>query len=579
MADTAKVKNSGQNGTPADTSKSGQNSTPESAQNGTPADTSKSAQNGTPAGMPKNSMHNSAAKTAQKSAPEDTPEDTPENTPENKQADTPINHSRSAPGGTPSIAIIGAGIAGLCMAIKLREAGIHSFTIYEKADEVGGTWRENTYPGVACDVPSHLYCYSFEPNPNWSKHYSGGGEIQDYVKHCARKYDLYEHTVFGAELKAAKFNKGWQLAFADGRTETVDFLINGIGGLHVPRFPDIEGMDTFEGTAFHSARWRHDHDLAGRDVAVIGTAASAVQLIPEIVDKVKSLTVFQRTPNWVMPRVDEVYSESSKAWFRRFDFLRLLHRLKIYLTYELRFPLFRQNKLLQALSTRAGLKHLEEQVPDPALRAKLTPDYPVGCKRILGSDDYYPALQKDNVTFVTDAVDHMTAGGLVDAAGNAHTADTVIFATGFKPFSLLEGMEIVGADGQQMADYFAQGGMRAHNTVSVPGFPNFALLTGPNSGLGHNSIILMIEAQVAYIVGCIKALSKQGAATMDVKPEVTEQFDAQIQQDLKDTVWLSGCKSWYVGEDGRNYTLWPNSTLKYRHDMRIVDQADFVFDG
>lgn len=480
---------------------------------------------------------------------------------------------------TPKIAIIGAGFSGLCMGIKLREAGISSFTIYEKSDGVGGTWRENTYPGVACDVPSHLYCFSFEPNPDWSKHYSSGAEIQAYIERCAEKYDLHAHTVFGAQLTAARYEGGWHLTFKDGRTEQVDYLINGVGGLHVPRFPDVEGRDGFAGKSFHSAHWDHAHDLTGRDVAVIGTAASAVQLIPEIVDKVKSLTVFQRTPNWVMPRVDEVYSEGQKARFRRFGLLRLLHRLRIYLSYEMRFPLFKQNRLLQAFSRRMALKHLEEQVPDAGLRAKLTPDYPVGCKRILGSNDYFPAIQKDNVTFVTDAVERITADGVVDSSGTAHIVDTIIYATGFKPFSLLEGMEITGPGGQQMADYFAHGGVRAHNTVSVPGFPNFALLTGPNSGLGHNSIILMIEAQVGYIVGCIRALQKKGARSMDVKPAAGDRFDRQIQHDLQDTVWLSGCKSWYVGADGRNYTLWPGSTLKYRHDMRTVDLGDFVFEG
>lgn len=489
---------------------------------------------------------------------------------------TKTGHSKA----TPRVAIIGAGFSGLCMGIKLQEAGITSFKIFEKADKVGGTWRENTYPGVACDVPSHLYCFSFEPNPNWTKHYSGGAEIQAYIEHTSDQYGMDQYLEFGAQLVRAEYKAGeWHLTFADGRTHVADFLINGIGGLHVPSWPEIEGMDTFKGTAFHSARWDHGHDLAGRDVAVIGTAASALQLIPEIVDKVKSLTVFQRTPNWVMPREDEPYSAGQKTRFKKFDLLRKLHRLMIYLSYEMRFPLFRQSKLLQAWSQRMGRKHLEEQVPDPELRAKLTPDYPVGCKRILGSNDYYPALQKDNVTLVTDAISQITEDAVVDAAGTAHTVDTIIYATGFKPFSLLDGMDIIGVGGTHMTDYFAAGGVRAHNTVSVPGFPNFALLTGPNSGLGHNSIILMIEAQVAYIVGCLQAMQKRGAKTMDVKPAASDAYDKRIQSDLKGSVWLSGCKSWYIGADGRNHTLWPHSTLKYRHDMKVVDHADFVFEA
>lgn len=480
---------------------------------------------------------------------------------------------------SPSIAIIGAGFSGLCMGIKLKEAGISSFRIFEKADKVGGTWRENTYPGVACDVPSHLYCFSFAPNPDWTKHYSGGAEIQAYIERCSAEFGMDDYLEFGEQLVSARYDDGWTLEFASGRTEKVDFLINGIGGLHVPRWPEFEGMEKFEGTAFHSALWNHDHSLEGRNVAVVGTAASALQLIPEIVDKVKSLTVFQRTPNWVMPRQDPPYTDGQKSRFRRFAWLRKLHRLGIYLSFEGRFPLFRQNRLLQASARRQALKHLEEQVKDPDLRAKLTPDYPVGCKRILGSDEFYPALQKENVILVTDAIERVEAKGIVDKTGTLHEVDTIIYATGFKPFSLLEGMEIVGPAGQKMSDYFEEGGVRAHNTVSVPGFPNFALLTGPNSGLGHNSIILMIEAQVGYIVGCIKALQRKNAKSMDVKPELSSQYDQQIQKDLQGSVWLSGCKSWYVGADGRNYTLWPWSTLQYRRVMGKVDPSDFSFEA
>lgn len=476
----------------------------------------------------------------------------------------------------PKIAIIGAGLSGMCMAIQLQKAGITSFTIYEKADNVGGTWRENTYPGVACDVPSHLYSFSFEANPGWSKSYSPGDEIQHYAEHCAEKYGLRAKTVFGAKLVSAKFDDGWHLTFEDGKTEFVDFLISGTGGLHVPGYPDIEGLDQFEGTAFHSALWQHDHELKGCDVAVIGTAASALQLIPEIVDTVKSLTVFQRTPNWVMPRIDEAYSDSQKTRFGKFDWLRKLHRLRIYLSYELRFPLFRNNKWFQRWSQKMAHAHMEEQVPDEALRTKLTPDYPVGCKRILASNVYFPALQKDNVTLVTDAIARANPNGLTDAAGIHHKVDTIIFATGFKPFSLLEGMEVVGSGGKSMADYFKDG-MRAHNTVSVPGFPNFAFLTGPNSGLGHNSVILMIEAQVEYIIGLIGMMTGRGANTIDVKPTASERFDQRVQAGLEGSVWHTGCKNWYVGENGRNHTLWPNSTVKYRRDMRVVDAADFIF--
>lgn len=477
----------------------------------------------------------------------------------------------------PKIAIIGSGLAGMCMAIKLKQAGIENFTVFEKADEVGGTWRENTYPGVACDVPSHLYSYSFEPNPNWSRVFSPGGEIQEYALHCANKYGLYPHMKFHHTLVSASYNDGWDLKFTNGYSEKFDFLINGIGGLHVPNLPDIPGLEKFNGVQFHSAQWSHDHDLSGKNVAIIGTAASAVQIIPEIVDKVKSLTVFQRTPNWIRPRMDEGYTASIKKRFAKFDLLRALHRLRIYLMLELNFPAFKNNKFFQMMSRRVMMKHLEEQVSDPVLRAQLTPDFPVGCKRVLISDTYFPALQKENVTFVTDGIDHIEGDSIHDVAGVIHHADTLILATGFKPFSILEGIDITGPSGISMADYFNAGGIRAHNTVSVPGFPNFAMLVGPNSGLGHNSIILMIEAQVNYIIGCIKAMRDEGARTIDVREDAANQFDQQLQSELDGTVWHTDCKSWYVGEDGRNFTLWSGTTLRYRRLLSKVDKADFVF--
>lgn len=477
----------------------------------------------------------------------------------------------------PKIAIIGAGFAGMCMAIQLQKAGLNNFIIYEKADTVGGTWRENTYPGVACDVPSHLYSFSFAPNPGWSYHYSGGEEIQSYAEHCAETYGLRSKIVFGAKLVSAKFEDRWHLTFENGTTDVVDFLISGTGGLHVPNTPDIKGMDDFAGTRFHTAQWQHDHKLEGRDVAVIGTAASALQLIPEIIGKVKSLTVFQRTPNWVMPRLDGAYSDIEKARFGKFGWLRKLHRLRIYLTYEMAFPLFRNNKFFQRASRKKALEHLENQVPDEALHAKLTPDYPIGCKRILASNVYFPALQHPNAALVTDAISGADARGITDTAGTHHAVDTVIFATGFKAFSLLEGMEITGAGGQRMSDYFKDG-VRAHNTVSVPGFPNFAFLTGPNTSLGHNSVLLMIEAQVDYIIALIKMKMRRGAKTIDVKPAAADKFDEALQQQLDGTVWHTGCNNWYVGEDSRIHTLWPNSTLKYRRFMRVLDADDFVFE-
>ena len=479
---------------------------------------------------------------------------------------------------SPEIAIIGAGLAGLGMGIKFKQAGIKSFTIFDKSDGVGGTWRENTYPGVACDVPSHLYSYSFAPNPNWSKFFSPGAEIQAHTERVVDDHGLMAHTELGMQLVKAEHKDGkWTLTFKNGSIRRADFLINAVGGLHVPSFPDVEGRDLFGGTGFHTAQWRHDYDLTGKKVAVIGTAASALQLIPEIVDQVAELTVFQRTPNWVMPRMDDEYSEAQQKRYSKFSLLRMLHRLMIYLSYEMRFPAFKNNKWAQKLFQSRALKHMEDQIADAGLRAKLTPDYPIGCKRILASNVYFPALQKENVKLITDAVTLIEKNGIRDATGTLHTVDTIIYATGFKPFSLLENLEIIGPSGISMQHQFDKTGVKAHRAVSVPGFPNFAMLGGPNSGLGHNSIIVMLEAQFKYIIGCLNLMRQREAKLLDVKPQSEAEFDKRVQDGLQSTVWHTGCKSWYLDKNGRNYTLWYSSTLAYRRLMRRVDPNDFSF--
>ena len=478
----------------------------------------------------------------------------------------------------PSIAIIGAGLSGLCMAIKLKEAGFTNFHIFEKAEKVGGTWRDNTYPGVACDVPSHLYSYSFEPKADWSMVFSPGGEIQDYIEEVSRRHQLEEHLVFGAEMKSANWQDNqWHLTFANGKTHQADFLINCMGGLHIPSYPDIPGKDAFTGTSFHTANWNHDHDLTGERVAVIGTAASAIQLIPEIVDNVAHLDVYQRTPNWIVSRPYMAYSDKWKQRFKRFPWLEKLHRLQIYLTFEMRFPLFRRDKFFSGRATRMFMKHLEAQVEDPELRAKLTPDYPIGCKRILASDTYFPALQRDHVALVTDGIKEIRPEGIVTNDGTVRPVDTIIYATGFKPWDQMEGVTIKGKNGLDMSSYMADG-IRAHRTVAMPGFPNLFMLLGPNSGLGHNSVIVMIEAQVGYIMSALEEMAAKGATALDVKEQAANAYDAQIQKDLEGTVWAGHCKSWYQGDDGRIYTLWPWSTLRYRRDMKRFKSNEYEFE-
>lgn len=480
-------------------------------------------------------------------------------------------------GNKPRIAIIGAGLSGLCMAIRLKAAGLDQITVYEKADQVGGTWRDNSYPGVACDVPSHLYSFSFAPKADWSQVFSPGGEIQSYVEQVTRDFDLTPHLAFGAELVSAAWQDDvWQLVFKDGKKATADFLINGMGGLHIPRYPDLPGQEDFKGVSFHTAQWNHDHDLSGKRVAVIGTAASAIQLIPEIVGKLAHLDVYQRTPNYIMPRPFIRYPDSWKKAFARFPWLEKLHRLQIYLMFEMRFPLFRMDGFWQKRSRRMFDKHLEAQVQDADLRDKLTPDYPVGCKRILASDVYFPALQRDNVDLITEGIDRITADGIKTNDGTNRPVDTIIYATGFKPWDQMDGVTITGRGGLSMADYLKDG-IRAHKTVAMPGFPNMFMLLGPNSGLGHNSVIIMIEAQVNYILQAIKATQGRGARTVEAKEDAADAYDAKLQHDLKGTVWAGHCSSWYQGDDGRIYTLWPWSTVKYRRDMKKLNTKEYEF--
>lgn len=478
---------------------------------------------------------------------------------------------------TPTIAILGAGFSGLGMAIRLRKEGIDTFTIYEKADEVGGTWRENTYPGVACDVPSHLYSFSFEPNPNWSQRFSPGDEIWDYARHCAKKYDLYRSIQFGKKVTTISHDGAkWRVTFADGSSIKADYVVSGLGGLHEPSFPDIDGRDSFTGPAFHTAQWRHDVELTGKRVAIIGSAASAVQVIPEIVDKVAHLDVYQRTPNWVMPRHSYRYPEWMKVIFAKAPKLARLYRGMYFTLMEQRFGAFKKDdNAVKRHVKRLFTKHLERQVRDPNLRARLTPDYPIGCKRILISDDYLGAIQKDNVDLVTDPVDAITESGVRTKDGRVREVDVLIYATGFRPFDILTTLEVTGPDGRSLKEVW-KGGIAAHRTLAVPGFPNFFILLGPNSALGHNSVLLMIEAQVNYIIKLMNEARAAGARFVAPKAEAARAFDESIQQDLQRRVWAANCGAWYVDAQGRNYTLYPHAVRRYLRDMREPALDEYV---
>ena len=480
----------------------------------------------------------------------------------------------------PTVAILGAGFSGLCMGIRLREEGVETFTIYEKADDVGGTWRENTYPGVACDVPSHLYSFSFEQNPNWSRRYSPGAEIWDYMRHCAKKYDLYRSIQFGKTVIDIEHDGAkWRVDFADGSSVKADYVISGLGGLHEPNIPDFEGLQSFNGTSFHTAQWRHDVDLAGKRVGIIGSAASALQVIPEIVDKVAHLDVYQRTPNWIIPRQDYAYPKWVKSLFEKAPWLERAYRGFYFSIMELRFGAFKKDdNLTKRYVSRMFKNYLKNQVKDLELRAKLTPYYPIGCKRILISDDYFEAMQKENVELVTDPIDAVTEKGVRTKEGTEREIDVLILATGFKPFDILESISVTGPSGRSLKDEWKDG-ITAHRTLCAPGFPNFFLLLGPNSGLGHNSVITMIEAQVNYVIKLMNLARAQGAALVEPKRDAAKAYDEQVQHDLEGRVWAANCGAWYVDDQGRNYTLYPHTVRQYLREMKKPVAAEYAFDA
>jgi len=477
----------------------------------------------------------------------------------------------------PRIAIIGSGFSGLCLAIQLKKAGIDSFTIFEKADRLGGTWRDNTYPGAACDVPSFSYCFSFEQKRDWSRKWSPQEEIRDYMDHCARKYDLLRHIRCATEIAGARFDgrEGvWHLRAANGEEITAEVLVSAVGQLNRPLIPDLPGLDRFQGPCFHSARWRHDCDLAGKRVAVIGNAASAIQFIPQIAPRVGHLSIFQRSANWMLPRGDRAYRAWEKWCFRHVPLLARFYRWKIWLQLEMRFPLFRGNRFLAWAVRRMAEKSMGELVADRHLRPLLVPDYPVGGKRILISDDYYQTLARKNVQLVTGGIDHLTETAIVTRDGVAHPVDVVILATGFQSTAFLAPMHIEGLNGRSLTAEWADGA-RAYRGITVSGFPNFFMMYGPNTNLGHNSIIFMLESQTRYILGGIRSLIARDLLYLDVDPDVMRAYDERVQAELADTVWAATGKSWYKTEAGRITNNWSGSTLGYWWTTRRFDREHY----
>jgi cation diffusion facilitator CzcD-associated flavoprotein CzcO len=474
------------------------------------------------------------------------------------------------------VVIVGAGFSGLCMAIQLRRVGITDFVVLEKADRVGGTWRDNTYPGAACDIPSHLYSYSFEQNPGWTRAYPLQSEIQSYLERCADKYDVRQHIRFGAEVELAEFDAAagrWRIRTRSGEQLSARALVLGNGALHLPAYPDLAGLDGFTGTTFHSARWNHGYDLSQKTVAVIGTGASAIQFVPQIAPAVKRLYLFQRTPAWIVPKPDHPIGEVARSVYARVPALQRLVRNGLYWQHEARAFAFLRPKVMRLIEPLAR-KHLERQVADPQLRARLSPDYRMGCKRVLISNDFYPAMARANVELVTDPIDRVEPTGVRTRDGVLRDVDAIIFGTGFRATDYLSALRIVGNGGVELNEHW-RGSPETYLGITVSGFPNLYLLMGPGTGLGHNSMIFMIEAQVRYALQCIVALKDRGLRSLDVRPDVQSAFASELYAQLGRTVWSSGCKSWYQTADGRAAALWPGFTVSYWLRTRQLDLRDY----
>ncbi len=474
------------------------------------------------------------------------------------------------------VAIIGAGFGGLGAAIRLAQSGIHDFLVFDKADDVGGTWQANTYPGCACDVPSHLYSFSFALNPDWSDTFSGQPEIWDYLRRCVDRFGIRPHLRLGHTVQAAAWDEAaqrWRIETSHGGY-TARVLIGATGPLSEPSIPDIRGLDSFRGTVFHSARWRNEHDLTGRRVAVIGTGASAIQFVPEIAPQVAALTVFQRTPPWVMPRGTRPIGRLERSVYRNVPGAQRLARTAVYWGREALAVGFLHPRLGRAAQVMAA-RHLRRQLPDPALRAKLTPAYAMGCKRILLSNDYYPALARDNVDVVVEPVREVRPHGIVTTSGVEHEVDTIIFGTGFRATDPPIARHIRGRDGRTLADAWTPT-MRAYRGTTVAGFPNLFLLLGPNTGLGHTSVVLMIESQLTHVLAALRHLRSTGLAAIEPAPDAQRRYAERIDAKMATTVWsVGGCRSWYLDANGHNSTLWPDFATAFRLRLRRFRAADY----
>ncbi|WKX72213.1 NAD(P)/FAD-dependent oxidoreductase [Streptomyces sp. XD-27] len=478
------------------------------------------------------------------------------------------------------VAVIGSGFGGLGAAVRLRREGVTDFVVLERAGSVGGTWRDNTYPGCACDVPSHLYSFSFAPNPRWPRNFSGQPHIRAYLEHVTDTFGLRPHIRFDSEVRALRWDTGalrWEIDTARGAL-TADLVVAAAGPLSDPKVPDIQGLDTFPGKVFHSARWDHDYDLRGKRVAVVGTGASAIQIVPAIQPQVARLTLFQRTPPWVLPRVDRDISGAEKWLHDKVPATRALRRGVLWGLRELQVGAFTKRPDQLGLVERFALRHLKRAVKDPALRARLTPSYRIGCKRILLSNDYYPALARPTTDVIASGLSEVRGSTLVAADGTRAEVDAIIFGTGFHVTDMPIAQRVTGADGITLAEAWRDG-MAALRGASAAGFPNFMTIIGPNTGLGNSSMILMIESQLNYLADYVRQLDLlddgEGRVALDARPSAVRAYNDRLQERLRHTVWNTGCTSWYLDANGRNTTAWPGTTGEFRRITRRVDLAEY----
>ena len=481
---------------------------------------------------------------------------------------------------SPRIVIVGSGFAGLGMGIQLKRNGFDDFVILEKSEALGGTWHDNTYPGCACDVPSHMYSFSFELNPGWSRMFAPQPEIRDYLERTADKYGIRDHIRFNTRVDSMEYDEDavvWNVTLADGTVLRPRAVVSGVGALHIPSYPDLPGIERFQGTAFHSAEWDHSYDFTGKRVAVIGTGASAIQFIPKLAKKVDHLVVFQRTPPWIHRKPDYRIPAPVRRVFETVPGTARAFRGLIYGVLEARAVGFTIDPRLSGPLERMARRHINSRIKDPELRAKVTPDYTIGCKRILLSNDYYPALTRPHVDLETSGIAEVREHSIVTKDGQEYEVDAIVYGTGFKVVDAMADWRIVGRGGVKIQEAWADG-IEAHHGTTVPGFPNFFIMLGPNTGLGHNSVVFMIEVQIQHVLSLLREMQRRKARAVEPKPEAVRAFNDRLQRRLRRAVWNEGgCTSWYLDADGVNRTLWPGHTFEFWASSRKAKPGDYIF--